>query len=165
MSWQLSCRDMCKFVTWLVWQNYTYKKEHFQLWTHKPFVKCFPVSISYDLEVPRDISTTKWQEKYICGLAILWVMWHANCNIDVNMIRNNLFLFQSISWLYGGDQIACNWDYCSKNDWLICLCWPTGSWTGPWLVWLWTQGSTYFIAQWPGAKLWVKQVDFCNMFF
>ena len=30
MSWQLSCHDMCKIMTWLDYQNHDYSKENFQ---------------------------------------------------------------------------------------------------------------------------------------
>ena len=42
MSWQLSCADMYKFVTWLEWYDQNYMKKNFhniQLWVHKLFVK------------------------------------------------------------------------------------------------------------------------------
>ena len=40
-SRQLRCRDLCKCVTWLDYQNYNYKKrafKRFQSWPHRPFL-------------------------------------------------------------------------------------------------------------------------------
>ena len=42
MSRQLSCRDMCKFVTWSDYYNHTFSTRElfqFQLWAHKHFAK------------------------------------------------------------------------------------------------------------------------------